>query len=135
MLWTKKIFISSERLEKIKFSENRKNVTYDNIKSHKEARLHPLSRKYIFGTTEGSIWPHNISNPWFFIHFCGCKLIIFGWFQFKQIIKAVFLFVCFINTGFSLQGRLLRCVSRVYRETVVRRCTKKDVLKNNSQIP
>ena len=89
----------------------------------------------------------SISSPWFFIHFCSCKLIIFGWFQFKQIIKAVFLFVCFINTGFSLQGRLLRCIEkykitkrlrcvhRAYREAVVRRCTKKVVLRNNSQIP
>ena len=28
-----------------------KNVTYDNIKSHKEAEVYPLSRKYIFGKT------------------------------------------------------------------------------------
>ena len=28
-----------------------KNVTYDNVKSRKKVRLHPLSRKYIFGKT------------------------------------------------------------------------------------
>ena len=32
----------------------RKDVTYDNIKSHKKAGLYRLSKKYIFGkTTEG----------------------------------------------------------------------------------
>ena len=39
-----KIFVSSERLRN--FNEIfRKDVTYDNIKSHKKARLHPLSRR------------------------------------------------------------------------------------------
>ena len=31
----------------------RKDVAYDNIKSHKSAKLHPLSRKHIFGETIG----------------------------------------------------------------------------------
>ena len=37
----------------------RKDVTYDDIKSHKKPRLHPLSRRYIFGKTteEGQINP------------------------------------------------------------------------------
>ena len=29
----------------------RKDVTYDNIKSHKKKELHPLSRRYIYGKT------------------------------------------------------------------------------------
>ena len=37
----------------------RKDVTYDNIKSHKKAELHSLSIRYIFGKTTGggSNWP------------------------------------------------------------------------------
>ena len=31
----------------------RKDVTYDNIKSHKEPGLHTLSRRCIFGKTTG----------------------------------------------------------------------------------
>ena len=32
----------------------RKDVTYDNVRSHKKLGLHPLSRRYIFEkTTEG----------------------------------------------------------------------------------
>ena len=33
----------------------RNDVAYDNIKSHKSARLHPLSRKQIFGETIGGL--------------------------------------------------------------------------------
>ena len=33
----------------MKFSE--KDVAYDNIRSHKKAELHPLSRKHILGKT------------------------------------------------------------------------------------
>ena len=33
----------------------RKDVTYDNIKSHKKPGLHPLSRRYIFGKTIGGV--------------------------------------------------------------------------------
>ena len=50
---TEKIFISSERPE---FQwDFQKNVTYDNIKSHKKPGLHPLSRRYIFGKTTGGV--------------------------------------------------------------------------------
>ena len=28
-------------------------MTYDNIKSHKNSTVHPLSRRYIFGKTTG----------------------------------------------------------------------------------
>ena len=31
----------------------RKDVTYNNIKSHKKSGLHPLSKRYIFGNTTG----------------------------------------------------------------------------------
>ena len=31
----------------------RKDVTYDNIKSHKKSGTHPLSRRYIFGKAKG----------------------------------------------------------------------------------
>ena len=31
----------------------RKDVTYDNIKSHKKPGIQPLSRRYIFGKTTG----------------------------------------------------------------------------------
>ena len=60
----------------------RKNVTYDNIKSHQKSGLHPLSRKYNFGRTIEGVkytpgifrvktvfplelklhWTHNIMN-------------------------------------------------------------------------
>ena len=44
---TEKFFISSEQLEN--FNEIfRKDVTYDNIKSHKKAGFHPLFRRYNF---------------------------------------------------------------------------------------
>ena len=33
----------------------KKDVTYDNIKSHKKSRLRLLSRKYIFGKTSGGV--------------------------------------------------------------------------------
>ena len=32
-----------------------KDVTYDNIKSHKKPRFHPLFGKYIFGKTMGGV--------------------------------------------------------------------------------
>ena len=36
----------------------RKDVTYDNIKSHRKTRFHPLFGRYIFGkTSSGSNWP------------------------------------------------------------------------------
>ena len=43
----------------------RKDVTYDDIKSHKKAGLHPLSEKYIFGKTtgRGQIDPPPLSPP------------------------------------------------------------------------
>ena len=33
----------------------RKNVNYDNIKSHKKSEFHPLFRRYIFGKTTGGV--------------------------------------------------------------------------------
>ena len=33
----------------------KKDVVYDNIKSHKKAEFHPLPRKYIFGKVTGSV--------------------------------------------------------------------------------
>ena len=39
----------------------RKDVTYDNIKSHKKPGLHPLSEKCIFGKTTG--WGGQIDPP------------------------------------------------------------------------
>ena len=38
---------------KKKEEKKKKDVTYDNIKSHKKTELHPLSRRYIFGKTTG----------------------------------------------------------------------------------
>ena len=47
LLKLKNFFISSERYDE--FQRNvQENVTYDNIKSHKKSRLHPLSRKHNF---------------------------------------------------------------------------------------
>ena len=31
----------------------RKDVTFDNVKSHKKGGFHPLFRRYIFGKTKG----------------------------------------------------------------------------------
>ena len=39
----------------------RNDVTYDNVKSHKKPRLHPSTRRYIFGKTTGvgvKLTPH-----------------------------------------------------------------------------
>ena len=44
-----------------KFNENfRRDVTYNNIKSHKKARFHPNFRIYIFGKTKG--WGVKLPN-------------------------------------------------------------------------
>ena len=54
---TKNIFISSETFEEFQgtFQERCKDVTYDNIKSHKKRGLHPLPRRYIVGKTFGGL--------------------------------------------------------------------------------
>ena len=50
LILKEKNFISSTDLGN--FNEIfRKDVAYDNIKNHKKAELHPLSRKHIFGKT------------------------------------------------------------------------------------
>ena len=48
---TEEVLIFSERLEKFN-KLFRKNVTNDNIKSHKEPEFHPLFRRYNFGKTK-----------------------------------------------------------------------------------
>ena len=46
----KKIFMN----DMMNFNEAlKKNITFDNIKSHQRSRLHPLSRKHNFGKTKG----------------------------------------------------------------------------------
>ena len=45
-----------------KFNENfRRDVTYNNMKSHKKARFHPNFRIYIFGKTTG--WGVKLPHP------------------------------------------------------------------------
>ena len=44
------IFIFSERHEEFQWNFSR-DVSYDNMKSHKKEGLHPLYKKYIFGRT------------------------------------------------------------------------------------
>ena len=51
----------------------RKDVTYDNIKSHKKPGIHPLSRRYILKTTGSSNWPPSLLR----IKFCFSILSIF----------------------------------------------------------
>ena len=41
----------------------RKDVTYDNAKSHKKPRFHPLFRRYTKNHRGGQIYPHSISTP------------------------------------------------------------------------
>ena len=50
---TEKFFISSERLEEFFNESFRKNVAYDNIKSHKKPGFHPPLQRYIFRKTTG----------------------------------------------------------------------------------
>ena len=47
----------------------RKDVTYDNIKSHKKSWFHPLCRRYVFGKTTdvGQITPPAPVPPRFFM--------------------------------------------------------------------
>ena len=45
--------IDGEKLHRSFNKIIRKDVNYDNIKSHKKAELHPLSIRYIFGKTTG----------------------------------------------------------------------------------
>ena len=49
---TEKFFITSERLEDFK-ELFKKDVTYDNIESHKKPGFHHLFRRYIFRKTTG----------------------------------------------------------------------------------
>ena len=54
MKMSKKVFISSERLWN--FNETfRKDVAYDNIKSHKKPGIHYLFSRYIFEKTTGGV--------------------------------------------------------------------------------
>ena len=57
----------------------RKDVTYDNIKSHKKPGLNPLSRSYIFGKTTGGIKLTTLHPPLlsdkYLVHIpCNCYM-------------------------------------------------------------
>ena len=65
LILKEKIFVSSEQLQKLN-EIFRKDVTYDNITSHKKPGHRPLSRRYIFGkTTEGRVKLTPSSSPFF----------------------------------------------------------------------
>ena len=66
----------------------RQDVTYDNVKSHKEAWVHPLFRRYIFGKTSSNC-KVEVYDLWLYFVFKLLKYLVSSliWFIDSHIIR------------------------------------------------